>query len=383
MWDNYKKTLGTAPYLGRQKFGTCKQDSLDLRFIKGKNGLPVSLKASNFDAQAELREVGGFSDIQNSMPFYREGYMVTEKEEQEYDNYRTSENSSLANNVLREISKKPMMLIEGALVVPERQVWQLLAPTDGVPKVKVVLGDKNYVVDYTADNGAEHKEKHFKSITGTSAWDKPTTCAPLDDLITARRDFAKATGYSLTRFTMNTETWEMVLKAEDTKKQVLGITAYNGGIRLQQGQVTEYLRGYGIEIEVYDNRHTEILSRNLRAELIQKLYLKNSLKLNVYYWSVIRMKLIDVDALKKDLESVTLSNGTLVNTNAVLHLLEEYPTAYDVDKVVEQLEKKIQTHECCIEYEKKNGTITEEFQQRKAVEVLKEAVEIVKAGGNA
>lgn len=49
------------------------------------------------------------------------------------------------------------------------------------------------------------------------------------------------------------------------------------------------------------------------------------------------MRLIDADALKKDLKSVTLSNGTLVNTNAVLYLLEEYPTAYDVDKVVEQL----------------------------------------------
>lgn len=94
------------------------------------------------------------------------------------------------------------------------------------------------------------------------------------------------------------------------------------------------------------------------------------------------MGLIDADALKKDLKSVTLSNGTLVNTNAVLYLLEEYPTAYDVDKVVEQLEKKIQTHECCIEYEKKNGTITEEFQQRKAVEVLKDAIEIVKRGGD-
>lgn len=93
------------------------------------------------------------------------------------------------------------------------------------------------------------------------------------------------------------------------------------------------------------------------------------------------MKLIDADALKKDLKSVTLSNGTLVNTNAVLYLLEEYPTAYDVDKVVEQLEKRIRTHEHCIEYEKKNGTITEEFQQRKAVEVLKEAIEIVKGGG--
>ena len=75
MWNNYEKTLGSAPYLGRQKFGTRKQDSLELRFIKGKNGLPVSLKASNFDAQAELRDVGGFSDIQNEMPFYRESYM--------------------------------------------------------------------------------------------------------------------------------------------------------------------------------------------------------------------------------------------------------------------------------------------------------------------
>lgn len=93
------------------------------------------------------------------------------------------------------------------------------------------------------------------------------------------------------------------------------------------------------------------------------------------------MRLIDADALKKDLKSVTLNNGTLVNTNAVLYLLEEYPTAYDVDKVVEQLEKRIRTHEHCIEYEKKNGTITEEFQQRKAVEVLKEAIEIVKGGG--
>ena len=37
MWDNYKKTLGTEPYLGRLKFGTRKQNSLDLRFIKGKS----------------------------------------------------------------------------------------------------------------------------------------------------------------------------------------------------------------------------------------------------------------------------------------------------------------------------------------------------------
>lgn len=257
MWNNYKAQLGQPPYLGRQKFGTRKQDNLDLRFIKGESGMPVSLKASNFDAQAELRDVGGFSDIQNSMPFYRESYMVTEKEEQEYANYQNSNNDNLTNQVLREISKKPMMLIEGAMVVPERQIWQLMAPEDGVPKVTVKMGDKSYDIEYTTDGGAKHKADHFVEITGGDSWEKPETATPLDDLIRVRRDFAKKTGYSLTRFTMNTETFEKLLAAEDTKKQVLGIAAYNGGIRVRQEDVLAYLRGYGIEIEAYDKMYVD------------------------------------------------------------------------------------------------------------------------------
>ena len=155
-----------------------------------------------------------------------------------------------------------MMLIEGARVVPERQIWQLLAPEDGVPKIDVQIGKDKFTVEYTSDGGTEHKKDHFIDVTnGGSAtqdkWSTSETATPLDDLIQIRRDFAKKTGYSLTRFTMNTETWELVLKAEDTKKQVLGITAYNGGIRLQQAQVTEYLRGYGIEIEVYDKLYID------------------------------------------------------------------------------------------------------------------------------
>lgn len=258
MWDNYKASLALPPYLGRQKFGTTKQDSLEIRYIVGENSQPVALKASNFDAQAPLRDVGGFEDVQNEMPFYRESYMVTEKEEQQYANYASAENSSLANQVLRQISKKPMNLIQGAMVVPERQIWELLAPADGVPKVTANIEGKKYVVDYTTDNGTVHKKDHYIEIPGTSdKWDAPETATPLDDLIKTRRDFAKKTGYSLTRFSMNTETFEMLLNAEDTKKQVLGITAYNGGIRVRQEDVLAYLRGYGIEIEVYDKMYVD------------------------------------------------------------------------------------------------------------------------------
>lgn len=83
------------------------------------------------------------------------------------------------------------------------------------------------------------------------------------------------------------------------------------------------------------------------------------------------MRLIDADALKKDLKSVTLSNGTLVNTNAVLYLLEEYPTAYDVDKVVEQLENERKFWENA--YNRNLG--------KEKARSYERAIEIVKGGG--
>lgn len=82
------------------------------------------------------------------------------------------------------------------------------------------------------------------------------------------------------------------------------------------------------------------------------------------------MRLIDVDTLKKDLESVTLSNGTLLNTNTVLLLLDKYPTAYDVDKVVEQLEERSKEYNSGVRLHGK----PEEM-------LTDEAIEIVKAGG--
>ena len=87
-------------------------------------------------------------------------------------------------------------------------------------------------------------------------------------------------------------------------------------------------------------------------------------------------RLIDADALKKDLKSVTLSNGTLVNTNAVLYLLEEYPTAYDIDKVVEELEENASR------YTKKYATPygNNGYRDTKAISIHK-AIEIVKGGG--
>lgn len=257
LWDGYQASLGEPPYLGRTKFGIRKQDGLDLAFIKGKNQLPVSLKASAFDAQAELRDGIGFSTIENSMPFFRESIMFTEKEEQDFATF-SSLSADRGADILQNIVKKPLDLIRGARVVPERMIWQLLAPADGVPKIHVVINDEAFDIEYmSAASAVEYKKSNFVEIKGDSQWKNSASATPLADLIEIKKNFANATGYSLTRFTMNQETWAEVLEAEDTKKQVLGILAYQNGIRMNDEDVVRYLAGKGIEIEVYDKVYVD------------------------------------------------------------------------------------------------------------------------------
>lgn len=259
MWNSYQNTIGSAPFLGRSKFGTEKQDTMGLKFITGSDGMPVSLKASNFDAQAPLRDGGSFGTVEVEMPFYRESFMVSEKEEQEYADFVGASNDARANQILARIAKKPLNLVQGALVVPERQIWSLLAPANGVPRIKVSIEGVTYYVEYTPDAGVAYKQKHFKDITGTPAnkWSASATATPLKDLVDVKQQFGEDTGFSLLRFSMNTITWNQLLNAEDTKKQVLGITAYNGGIRATEADVVAYLRDYGIEIEVYDKMYVD------------------------------------------------------------------------------------------------------------------------------
>ena len=49
------------------------------------------------------------------------------------------------------------------------------------------------------------------------------------------------------------------------------------------------------------------------------------------------MRLIDADELVKLLKASTMSNGTLINTNTMLAVVEKMQTAYEPDKVVSEL----------------------------------------------
>ena len=57
---NYTEAASNAiPYLGSGLFPSVKRAGLDLAWIKGHKGLPVSLKPSAFDAKATCRSPQG------------------------------------------------------------------------------------------------------------------------------------------------------------------------------------------------------------------------------------------------------------------------------------------------------------------------------------
>lgn len=90
-------------------------------------------------------------------------------------------------------------------------------------------------------------------------------------------------------------------------------------------------------------------------------------------------RLIDADAFKRQVAGMAISNNYPANkTNALCELIDAQPTAYDPDKVVEQLEEveKIMTspvNKDCFGEECKASDCM--------VCLISKAIEIVKGGG--
>lgn len=84
------------------------------------------------------------------------------------------------------------------------------------------------------------------------------------------------------------------------------------------------------------------------------------------------MRLIDVDAFKRQIAGMTIANSYSVNkANALCELIDAQPTAYDVDAVVKQLEAVDNQIE--IQYENNY--------EKGLSDGIEKAVEIVKGGG--
>lgn len=216
-WENaYSNQI---EYLGSRFFGTRKKMGLDLSWIKGASGLPASLMPSTFDAKAKFRDHIGFSKEETEMPFFREGYLIKEKDRQELMRAQDT-NDPYAQAILDRIYDGGAGEIEGARVVRERQLWQLMAPESGNAGINFNYNGVDYSYNYDP-NGTWKANNYIEITTASEKWSAPTTANPIKNLQAAAKDARNRNGNVLTTAIMSDVTFGYLLENEAIRDLII------------------------------------------------------------------------------------------------------------------------------------------------------------------
>ena len=227
------------PYLGTGLFPAQKKMGLDLKWIKGHAGLPVSLAPSAFDVKSSFRDRVGVEVSETEMPFFRESMLVSEADEQEIMRVQDSADP-YAIQVLERIFDDAHTLVEGAKVVPERMIMQLLAPIGGVIGINISSGGTNYTYDYDP-SGTWRADHYTKIVTPADQWTTSATCDPIRDLETAMDKQEELSGSRPEIILMSKGTFNLIKNSEKVQKSVLALNL-SGVVNYTTSRIMDYLQ---------------------------------------------------------------------------------------------------------------------------------------------
>lgn len=236
---NYTNAASNAiPYLGTGFFPSQKKAGLDLKWIKGHNGLAVSLMPSTFDAKSTFRDRVGISMSETEMPFFRESMLVKEKDEQEIMRVQDSKDPYAAQ-VLDNIFNDTKTLVDGANVVPERMIMQLLAPLNGSVGIEIKANNVDYTYNYDPD-GSWKAEHYAKITTDADKWNASETCDPLLDIETALDAQEAASGNRPEILLMSKATFNMIKNSAKVRSGILAQNA-TANVNYTSAKVKQYV----------------------------------------------------------------------------------------------------------------------------------------------
>ena len=250
---NYTNAASNAiPYLGAGLFPAQKKAGLDLKWIKGHNGLPVSLAPSTFDAKSTFRDRVGISINETQMAFFRESMLVKEADEQEIMRVQDA-NDPYAAQVLTNIFNDTQTLIDGANVVPERMIMQLLAPLGGNMGIAINANGVDYTYNYDPD-GSWKKDHYVKIETEADKWTSPETCDPVKNIEDALDAQEQATGNRPSVILMSKGTFNLI---KNSKKVQSGVLAQNttANVNYTSARVQAYIQEeLNVTIVIYNKQ---------------------------------------------------------------------------------------------------------------------------------
>lgn len=236
-------------YLGEGLFPTRKKMGLDLSWIKTSKGLPVSLKPSAFDTVSTLRSREGIQLTETQMAFFKESMLVKEKDEQDIMRVLDS-NDPYAKDVVRRVFDDATTLVDGANVVPERMIFQLLAPqTAGKPQISIAADNAVYAYDYDPDGS--WTASNYRALTGTSAWDDLDDSDPVQDVMDMCDAVEAKTGSRPTKMIVSAATMNLLKKNDKVRAYVLAQNAV-ATVVMTDARVKEvFSNELGISVIVY------------------------------------------------------------------------------------------------------------------------------------
>lgn len=250
---NTEAASNKIAYLGAGLFPARKKMGLDLKWIKTSKGLPVSLMPSNFDAVSTLRSREGFKMTETEMAFFRESMLVKEADEQEIMRIQDSADP-YASDVLSRVFDDANTLVDGANVVPERMIMQLLAPSDGSPKISIQADGVTYAYNY--DPNSTYKTNNFSELTtSTDKWSDTTNSDPIDDVSTAMDAVEALTGERPAMMIVSRQTMNYLKQNAKIKSAILAQNA-TANVFMNDRRVDEIFNNeLGIRVVVYTKQY--------------------------------------------------------------------------------------------------------------------------------
>ncbi len=255
---NYTEAASNkVPYFGAGLFPAAKKQGLDLRWIRGHRGLPVSLAPSNFDSKSKFRDRVGVALSETQMAFFRESMLVKEEDEQEIMRVQDS-NDPYAAQVLKHIYDDTTTLVDGADVVAERMRMQLLSPIGGSMGISIVAADTdgkpvNYTYNYDPD-GSWKTEHYMQIVSAADKWSAAATCDPMQDLEDALDAQEQAEGNRPEVALMSKATFNLMKNSEKVRS---GILAQNttANVNYTSKKVQEYIEEeLNIKLVIYTKK---------------------------------------------------------------------------------------------------------------------------------
>lgn len=239
------------PYLLSSLFGKQQKAGLDLKWIRGSKGLPVSLMPSAFDAKATYRSLPGIEIQETEMPFFREGFKVKERDRQEMLRVQDSADP-YAREVIARVFDGAADLVDGAIVVPERMIAQLLFPEDG----KMGIAIKANGVDYTYEYDKDEDWKNANYTEVATKWSEKTA-DPFKDIKDAKNKVRAATGVEPTIAIMNSTTFNMLENVDTIRNRFVTMNGLALSY-LTPAEIAAVVRGtVGVSIVLYDKQYKD------------------------------------------------------------------------------------------------------------------------------